>query len=98
MYCQVFSLRRDLWGHVRKCFSKQGNTDDGSGRNWVLSLATVLESAMCQQVSPGVWKLLSTLKDDEITSAVRSDLCVLQLDNFFFNKHGQDPTKYDYIR
>ncbi|KAM3585045.1 uncharacterized protein V6R79_006093 [Siganus canaliculatus] len=56
------------------------------------------DSALCQQVSPGVWKLLTVMKDDDITATVRSDFCILQLAQSFFNKHGQDPTKYDYIR
>uniref|UniRef100_A0A096LQ63 Uncharacterized protein n=1 Tax=Poecilia formosa TaxID=48698 RepID=A0A096LQ63_POEFO len=49
-------------------------------------------------ISPGVWNMLAVMKDDEITSTVRSDFCILQLAQSFFNKYGQDPTKYDYIR
>lgn len=37
------------------------------------------ESALCQQISPGVWKMLAVMKDDEITAAVRSDFLILQL-------------------
>ncbi|XP_039525901.1 uncharacterized protein LOC120478179 [Pimephales promelas] len=42
--------------------------------------------------------MLAVMKDDEITATVRSDYSILQLAHSFFNKHGQDPTKYDYIR
>lgn len=55
------------------------------------------ESALCQQISPGVWKMLAVMTADEITATVRSDYSILQLAESFFNKHGQDPTKYDYI-
>nr|XP_057946184.1 uncharacterized protein LOC131140091 isoform X1 [Doryrhamphus excisus] len=56
------------------------------------------ESGLPQQISQGVWKLLTVMKDDDISAAVRSDFCILQLAQSFFNKHGQDPTKYEYIR
>nr|XP_054592993.1 uncharacterized protein LOC129152259 isoform X2 [Nothobranchius furzeri]XP_054592994.1 uncharacterized protein LOC129152259 isoform X2 [Nothobranchius furzeri] len=97
MYCQALYLRRDLWRHVRKCSSKPVEANSEVGRKKVLSLASMNESARCQQISPGVWKILTGMKDDEISSTVRSDLSILQLAQFFFNKHGQDPTKYDYI-
>jgi len=97
MYCQALYIRRDLWRHVRKCCSKPVGANSAIGRTKVLSLAAMAESTMCQQISPGVWKLLTAMKDDEITATVRSDFCILQLAQSFFNKHGQDPTKYDYI-
>lgn len=61
-------------------------------------MAAMSESVKCQEISRGVWKLLTAMKDDDISAAVRSDFCILQLAQSFFNKHGQDPTKYDYIR
>ncbi|KAI4789668.1 hypothetical protein KUCAC02_035105 [Chaenocephalus aceratus] len=61
-------------------------------------MASMAESTLCQQISPGVWKMLTAMKSDDISAAVRSDFCILQLAQSFFNKHGQDPTKYDYIR
>lgn len=98
MYCRAMFLRRDLWRHVRRCLSKPVEDQAEIGKTRVLSLATMSDLALKQQISPGVWKLLLPMKDDEISSAVRSDLCIIQLAQSFFNKHGQDPTKYDYIR
>lgn len=37
------------------------------------------------------------MKDDE-TATVRNDFCILQLAQSFYKKHGQDPTKGDYVR
>nr|XP_057918564.1 uncharacterized protein LOC131109977 [Doryrhamphus excisus]XP_057918565.1 uncharacterized protein LOC131109977 [Doryrhamphus excisus]XP_057918566.1 uncharacterized protein LOC131109977 [Doryrhamphus excisus]XP_057920422.1 uncharacterized protein LOC131115987 isoform X1 [Doryrhamphus excisus]XP_057920423.1 uncharacterized protein LOC131115987 isoform X1 [Doryrhamphus excisus] len=96
-YCHALYLRRHLWRHLQKCLSKPGETK-GQGRTRVLSLATMSESGLPQQISQGVWKLLTVMKDDDISAAVRSDFCILQLAQSFFNKHGQDPTKYEYIR
>lgn len=41
---------------------------------------------------------MSAMKDDDIAAAVHSDFCILQFAQSLFNKHGQDPTKYEYIR
>ncbi|XP_073716136.1 uncharacterized protein [Misgurnus anguillicaudatus] len=98
MYCHAMFLRRDLWRHVRNCPSKPVEDGAGPGKNRVLHLASVSDSTLCQQISQGVWKLLTLMKDDMISAAVRSDFCILQLAQSFFNKHGQDPTKFDYIR
>ncbi|XP_067280128.1 uncharacterized protein [Pseudorasbora parva] len=98
MYCQAFYLRKDLWQHVKKCTSKPVEADSEILRKNVLSLASINESALSQQISPSVWKMLSLMKDDEISSTVRSDYSILQLAQSFFNRFGQDPTKYKYIR
>lgn len=99
MYCHAMFLRRDLWRHIRNCLSKPVEAERAEpGRTRVLSLATMSNATLCQPISQGVWKLLTVMKDDNITAAVRSDFCILQLAQSFFNKHGQDPTKFEYIR
>lgn len=98
MYCQGLYLRKDLWRHAKNCLSKPAETDEHPGKKRVLSMATMVDSAQCQQISQGVWKLLTVLRDDDIASAVRSDFYILQLAQSFFNKHGQDPMKHEYIR
>lgn len=77
MYCQALYLRRDLWRHVKKCSSKPVEANSEIGRKKVLSLASMNESALCQQISPGVWKMLAVMKADEITATVRSDYSIL---------------------
>lgn len=98
MYCKGMFVRKDLWRHVRRCSSNPGTVNEQQGRTRVLGLAALAESTFSQQISQGVWKLLSSMKQDEIGSVVRNDFCVLQLAQSFFNKHGNDPTKYEYIR
>ncbi|XP_039461745.1 uncharacterized protein LOC120435746 [Oreochromis aureus] len=98
MYCQGMYLRRDLWRHARKCLSKPMEADEKAGRKRVLSLSTMVDSTLCQQISRGVWKLLTVMKDDEVSASVQSDFYILQLAQSFFDKHGQDPTKHEYIR
>ncbi|XP_049342001.1 uncharacterized protein LOC111192707 isoform X1 [Astyanax mexicanus] len=98
MHCKGMFVRKDLWRHVKRCSSKPGTVNAEKGRTRVLGLATLAESTVSQQISQGVWKLLSAMKQDVIASVVRNDFCILQLAQSFFNKHGNDPTKFEYIR
>ncbi|KAL7846113.1 hypothetical protein AOLI_G00243050 [Acnodon oligacanthus] len=91
-------VRKDLWRHIRRCSARPGGLNKQQGRTKVLGLAALAESTLSQQISQGVWKLLIAMKQDAIASVVRNDFCILQLAQSFFNKHGNDPTKYEYIR
>ena len=98
MYCEGMYIHKELWRHVRRCPCKPEDLDNEPGRTKVLSLAAALESASCQQISSGVWKLLGVMKQDEVALVVRNDLSIIQFAQSLYNKHGQDTTKYDYIR
>ncbi|XP_059184663.1 uncharacterized protein LOC131967738 isoform X2 [Centropristis striata] len=100
MYCQGMYLRKELWRLARRCPCKpeDGDLEKEPGRTKVLGLAVAQESASCHQISAGVWKLLSAMKQDEVASAVRNDLSIIQFAQSLYNRHGQDPTKYEYMR
>ncbi|XP_044063230.1 uncharacterized protein LOC122881284 [Siniperca chuatsi] len=100
MHCQGMYIRKELWRHVRRCPCKPENEDldKEPGRTKVLGMAVAHETAFCQQISSGVWKLLSVMKQDEVASAVRNDFSIIQFAQSLYNKHGQDPTKYEYMR
>ncbi|XP_062421876.1 uncharacterized protein LOC119228025 isoform X2 [Pungitius pungitius] len=100
MYCQGMYIRKELWRHARRCPFKPENTELNRepGRTKVLALAEAQKNAFCQQISSGVWKILSVMKQDEVASVVRNDLSIINLAQSLYNKHGQDPTKYEYIR
>lgn len=100
MYCQGMYIRKELWRHVRRCPCKPENEDldKEPGRTKVLGLAVAQQSVSCQQISSGVWKLLSVMKQDEVASVVRNDFSIIQFAQSLYNRHGQDPTKYEYIR
>ncbi|XP_047189259.1 uncharacterized protein LOC118313196 isoform X2 [Scophthalmus maximus] len=100
MHCQGMYIRKELWRHVRRCPFKPENQDldKEPGRTKVLALAAAHESAFSQQISSGVWKLLGVMKQDEIASIVRNDLSIIQFAQSLYNKHGQDPTKHEYLR
>ncbi|KAK1900435.1 N-lysine methyltransferase KMT5A-A [Dissostichus eleginoides] len=93
-------IRKDLWRHVRRCPCKPKNEEEEEkpGRTKVLGLASAQESVFCQQISSGVWKLLNAMRQDEVAAVVRNDLSIIQFAQSLYSKHGQDPTKYEYIR
>lgn len=61
MYCQGMYIGKELWRHVRRCPCKveKEDSDKEPGRTKVLGLAVAQESAFCQQISSGVWKVVS---------------------------------------
>nr|XP_023660035.1 uncharacterized protein LOC111839935 [Paramormyrops kingsleyae] len=98
IYCKGMFVRRDLWRHLKRCPSKPATDSENQGRTRVLGLATMAESSFSQHISQGVWKILGVMKQDEISAVVKNDLSILQLAQSFFNKHGHDPSKFEYIR
>ncbi len=38
------------------------------------------------------------MKQDDVASVVRNDLSIIHFVQSLYNKHGQDPTKYEYMR
>lgn len=77
MYCQGMFIRKKQWRHVRRCPYKPESKVKEPGRTKVLGLAVAQESAFCQQISTGVWKLISVMKQDEVASVVRNDFSIL---------------------
>ncbi|KAI4793452.1 hypothetical protein KUCAC02_032708 [Chaenocephalus aceratus] len=100
MHCKGLYIRKDLWRHVRRCPCKpEGEEDEEKpARTKVLGLASAQESVLSQQISSGVWKLLNAMRQDEVASVVRNDFSIIQFAQSLYSKHGQDPTKYEYIR
>ena len=98
LYCKGMFVRKELWRHLRRCPSKPGTVTEASGQTKVLALADIAESTSSKAISPGFWKVLGNMKEDEIASVVRNDFLILQLGQSFYNKHGNDSTKYEYIR
>lgn len=94
VFCKGMFSRKELWRHNRRCpFKPKHAMEQG-----VLSLATTAQSVFSEHISAGVWKLLNPMRQDAVSSVVRNDFGILQLAQSFYNKHGHDQTKYEYIR
>ncbi|KAM9495718.1 uncharacterized protein Hap1MRO34_020027 isoform 2-T3 [Clarias gariepinus] len=98
VYCKGLFVRKELWRHTRRCPSKMSSESEATGKAKVLVLADLSESTFSQAISPEVWKILGNMKNDDISSVVRNDFLILQLSQCLYNKHGSDPTKFEYIR
>lgn len=97
-YCKGLFIRKELWRHSHRCPSKMVSETEAISKTKALVLADIAESTYSQAVSPGVWKILGKMRDDEVASVVRNDFLILQLGQSLYNKHGNDPTKFEYIR
>ncbi|XP_054865957.1 uncharacterized protein LOC118470098 isoform X2 [Amphiprion ocellaris] len=97
-YCKGMFVRKELWRHSRKCPSKTMSESEAVGKAKCLALADIAESTCTQAISPGVWKVLKNMRQDEVGSVVRNDFLILQLSQSLYNKHGSDPTKFEYMR
>ncbi|XP_029974322.1 uncharacterized protein LOC115407893 isoform X2 [Salarias fasciatus] len=98
VYCKGMFIRNSLWRHSRSCPAKRVSQSQATGKVTCLPLADIAQTTCTQAVIPGVWKLLKSLKEDEIASVVQNDFLLLQLSQSLFNKHGSDPTKSEYMR
>ncbi|XP_030251292.1 uncharacterized protein LOC115568284 isoform X4 [Sparus aurata] len=97
-YCKGLFVRKELWRHSRRCPSKTVSETEANVKSKVLALADIAESTCSQAISIGVWKILGKMRQDEIASVVRNDFLILQLAQSLYNKHGSDPTKFEYMR
>lgn len=66
------------------------------GRINVLDFVMAQQSGFCQEISSGVWKFLGPMKQDEVTTALRNDILIIQFAESLYNRHEQDPAKYEY--
>ncbi|XP_039544399.1 uncharacterized protein LOC120490938 isoform X1 [Pimephales promelas] len=95
--CQGLFRRKALWRHMQRCNLAKKCQVTKQGRSRVQALC-----AYAQPVPEGVtkklWKLISDMKQDEVTQAVKSDTCILKFGEHLCNKMGSDKTKHEYIR
>ncbi|XP_073667997.1 uncharacterized protein [Paramisgurnus dabryanus] len=98
LYCKGMFSRKELWRHTRRCHFMPERASHESTKAKVLGLATTAQSVFSESISKGVWKLLDPMRQDDITAVVRNDFGILQLAQTLYNKHGNDPTKHEYVR
>ncbi|KAK2832654.1 hypothetical protein Q5P01_016543 [Channa striata] len=63
----------------------------------VLDLAAAVEWTISENLK---WSMEVNWQneDDDVASVVQNDVCILQFAQSLFNRHGQNPTKYEYMR
>ncbi|XP_035993659.1 uncharacterized protein LOC118563357 [Fundulus heteroclitus] len=95
-YCQGLFTKKVLWRHMTICKFKP-NVVKKPGKTRVQALC-----AFAVPPPPGVktefWKLLNSMIQDEVYSAVKSDELIIEYGQHLYNRLGYDPTKHEYIR
>ncbi|XP_049446917.1 uncharacterized protein LOC125897555 [Epinephelus fuscoguttatus] len=96
IYCQGFFTKKILWRHMMICKFKPGGPQK-PGKTRVQALC-----AFALPAPPGVkeefWKLLNNMVQDEVYSAVKSDVCIMEFGEHLYNRLGYDVGKHEYIR
>ncbi|KAL7385829.1 hypothetical protein ABVT39_000841 [Epinephelus coioides] len=96
IYCQGFFTKKILWRHMMICKFKPGGPQK-PGKRRVQALC-----AFALPAPPGVkeefWKLLNNMVQDEVYSAVKSDVCIMEFGEHLYNRLGYDVGKHEYIR
>ncbi|XP_048861690.1 uncharacterized protein LOC125729875 isoform X20 [Brienomyrus brachyistius] len=95
LHCQGLYSKGTLWKHIKIC--PQNPDPSEGGKKYVRSLCA-MSTPVGLDVSQSFKDVLCNMAYNEISAIVRSDRCILQLGQHFFNKIGSDKGKHDYIR
>ncbi|XP_069033055.1 uncharacterized protein [Embiotoca jacksoni] len=96
-YCKALFNRAVLLRHTARCAENTSNSET-SGETSFLSEFAPVESQSSEIISSGVWKILLTMKQDEVAYLVKNDHLLKRLAQSWFEKYGDDPSKHDLIR
>ncbi|XP_028319226.1 uncharacterized protein LOC114473662 [Gouania willdenowi] len=96
-YCQGLFIRKILWRHIKVCQFRSKEARPQRGKNKVQALCSFAEPAP-DDISERIWKLLSVMQADEITSAVKNDRHIIRIAEQLLNKKGSSDASQAYIR
>lgn len=64
-------VRKELWHHTKRCPSKTASDSEATGEAKVLVMADIADTTFSQALSPGLWKILANMKEDDISLVVQ---------------------------
>nr|XP_046274081.1 uncharacterized protein LOC124074833 isoform X2 [Scatophagus argus] len=97
-YCKAMFKRKQLWKHVARSHSTEKPNSTAHGRSRVLAGFALAESPLSQKLHSGVWKMLSTMQQDDTASAIQNDSLLIQLAQNLSEKYEYNTNRYEYIR
>ena len=97
LHCHGLFRRKALWRHMARCNLAKKCQLTKPGRSRIQALCAYAQPVP-EGVSKKLWKLISDMKQDEVTQAVKSDGCIIRFGEHLCNKMGSDKTKQEYIR
>ncbi|XP_068431806.1 uncharacterized protein [Clinocottus analis] len=92
-HCKGMYSRKEMWRHVARCPSRRTSDAATDTKTGVSD-----ETAPAENPPAGVWHVLSSMKPDEISSAVQNDYLLMQLALYLTNAYGKHPSRHDNIR
>ncbi|KAL6467410.1 hypothetical protein MHYP_G00252140 [Metynnis hypsauchen] len=95
--CQGLFAKKFLWRHMKQCKLRKNDSQPKPGKNRVLSQSAYMGPAP-HGTSAGLWKLLSTMSHGEVALAIKTDLYIRRLGEYFYNRIGSDTGKHEYVR
>lgn len=95
--CEGYLKRKSLWRHMKICQLKRKAEGYKPGKTRVQTLCAYAQPVP-DSVSKELWKLVLAMNEDDVTHTVRSERLILKFGEHLLNKHGNDATKYEYIR
>ncbi|XP_029942327.1 uncharacterized protein LOC115384133 isoform X2 [Salarias fasciatus] len=97
MNCEALLKRKSLWRHISRCRLSQKCSTPKPGRSRIQSLCAFAQPVP-ESISRKVWELVSAMHQDEVTSIVSKERCIMKLAEHLYTKHGHDKAKHEYIR
>ncbi|XP_029298586.1 LOW QUALITY PROTEIN: uncharacterized protein LOC115015426 [Cottoperca gobio] len=98
LHCKGMFLRTELWRHMARCPSRTTSISATGGRTKVLSEIVLAESPFSKALPSDVWKMLTTMRPDEIAFIIVNDFLLIQLAEYLSKKYQNNLRKDDYIR
>ncbi|XP_046691727.1 uncharacterized protein LOC124376601 isoform X2 [Silurus meridionalis] len=96
--CQGLFAKKFLWCHMKRCkMSKNYPSNPKPGKNRLLSQSAYM-GPVPPGTSAGLWKLFSNMTHDKVVLAIKTDLYIRRLGEYFYNRVGSDVSKHEYIR
>lgn len=95
--CEAYLKRKSLWRHMQRCHLNKKLKGMKPGTSRVQAICKYAEP-LPSGVNERFWKLVLNMKEDEITSVVRSEKNILKFGEHLFIKHGHDVAKHEYVR
>ncbi|XP_030609203.1 uncharacterized protein LOC115796875 isoform X2 [Archocentrus centrarchus] len=95
VYCQGLFTKKLLSRHMLICKFKPCGEQPAKIRGQALCPSAALPPP---GVTAELWKLLNNMFQDEVCSAVKSDICIMEYGEHLYIRLGYDVSKHEYIR
>ena len=98
-YCHAMFVRRNLWKHKKTCdFKPSSQADVDHDSKHCQGAGSLLLPYSCEAGEDFKREVMSTMHQDEVTAAMRTDDLIMKFGTRLFFKHGHLVHRKQYIR